>query len=184
MMNNNKINRAMFLDRDGTIIEDRGIISISEDIEIFPFAIQALKMLQEKYLLFIVTNQSAIGLGKVSKEAVTRINMNVMSQLESHGITIQQLYCCSHKKDDNCDCIKPNPYFIREAARTYKVDISQSFSVGDHPHDVEFGKAAGGNGIYVLTGHGKRHIDAIAPDTPCFENLLDAACWILKKPLS
>jgi D-glycero-D-manno-heptose 1,7-bisphosphate phosphatase len=182
-MNSCKINRAIFLDRDGTIIEDRGVISLSDDVEIFPFAIQALRMLQEKYLLFIVTNQSAVGLGKVSKEAVARVNMHVASLFESHGITIQQVYCCAHAKDDNCNCIKPNPYFIREAVREYKVDVSQSYSVGDHPHDVEFGKAAGGNGLYVLTGHGKKHLGAVAPDTLCFENILDAACWILKKPL-
>lgn len=140
-------------------------------------------MLQNEYLLFIVTNQSGVGLGKISKEAVTKINSHILSCLQSQGITIQQLYCCSHRRDDNCECIKPKPFFIREAQRDYDIDISGSFTIGDHPHDADFGNSAGGTGIYVLTGHGKKHFNELAPHTLCFENLYDAACWILKKPL-
>jgi D-glycero-D-manno-heptose 1,7-bisphosphate phosphatase len=171
---------AIFLDRDGTIIEDRGHIGTIEDVEMFPFTMKALKMLQEKYLLFIVTNQSGVGLGKVSKEAVARINLHVMARLQAAGVTIQQIYCCNHKRDDNCECIKPKPYFIREAEREYGLDISSSFSIGDHPHDVVFGKSAGGTGIYLLTGHGRKHLPDVDEATLCFENLLDAAWWIMK----
>jgi D-glycero-D-manno-heptose 1,7-bisphosphate phosphatase len=174
----NNIKRAIFLDRDGTIIEDKGHIGQVEDVAIIPGAIQALSMLQEKYLLFIVTNQSGVGLGRISKEAADRVNMFVLSELQHRGITIQQVYCCSHKRDDNCECIKPNPYFIHMAERDYGIDISQSYSIGDHPHDVAFCKLAGGNGIYVLTGHGWKHLADLEPSTLCFDNLLEAAYWI------
>lgn len=175
--------RAIFLDRDGTIIEDRGHIGSVKDVEFFPFAFEALKMLQKEYLLFIVTNQSGVGLGMVSMEAAAKVNSYVMEQLSHRGITVQELYCCFHKKDDNCDCMKPKPYFIHEARRAHAFDVSQSYSIGDHPHDVSFGKNAGGNGIYLLTGHGTKHFNNIEPGTVCFENLYDAACGILKKPI-
>jgi histidinol-phosphate phosphatase family protein len=176
-----RIRPAIFLDRDGTIIEDRGHLGKLESVELFPFAVPALRMLQKHYLLFIVTNQSGVALGRVSMEEVTRVNQHVMAQLQSQGVRIQQLYCCSHKKDDKCECIKPNPYFIHQAHRTYGIDITRSYTIGDHPHDVAFGQNAGANGIYVLTGHGRKHFEQLEPATRCFENLLEAATWILAK---
>lgn len=179
-MKGKRLKPAVFLDRDGTIIEDRGNLAHSSEIEIYPFSFSALKMLQKNYLLFIVTNQSGVGLGKVSMEEVSRVNEYLLSVLRENGIMIQRLYCCSHKRDDQCRCIKPNPYFIHEAMKEYNLDISKSFSIGDHPHDVTFGKFAGGTGLYVLTGHGRKHLNEIENGTLCFENLYDAANWIDK----
>ncbi len=179
-MNEKILRPAIFLDRDGTIIEDRGNLAHSSEIEIYPFSFDALKMLQKQYLLFIVTNQSAVGLGKVSMEEVSRVNEYLLSILRDNGIMIQKLYCCSHKRADLCRCIKPNPYFIHEAEKKYNLDIARSFSIGDHPHDVTFGKSAGGTGLYVLTGHGRKHLNEIEEGTLCFENLYDAANWIMK----
>ena len=182
-MNTGTAKPAIFLDRDGTIIEDRGHLSGCDEVNFFPFTVEALTLLQEHFLLFIVTNQSGISLGRVSREEVDRVNDHVLKHLKNHGIAIQQLYCCSHKRDDHCECIKPKPYFINEAMRAYNLDIAQSFSIGDHPHDVDFCKNAGGNGLYVLTGHGTKHFATVGSDTQCFENLLDAARWVLKKPV-
>ncbi len=169
---------ALFLDRDGTIIEDRGHIDRIEQVEFYPFAVDALKMLHEKYLLFIVTNQSGISLGEISGEGAAVVNDHVSSVLRSHGITIQQTYCCVHTRDENCPCIKPKPYFIHKADRDYGIDIAASYTIGDHPHDVEFGYAAGAMGLYVLTGHGHKHAGELPPDKHMFDDILQAAVFI------
>jgi histidinol-phosphate phosphatase family protein len=107
--------RAIFLDRDGTIIEDKGHIASQEDIELYPYAIRALLALQEKYLLFIVTNQSGVSLGRITLAEAIYVNEYLMEVLAKSGVTIREFYCCSHKRDDHCDCIKPKPYFINKA---------------------------------------------------------------------
>ncbi|MBD3391295.1 MAG: HAD-IIIA family hydrolase [Chitinivibrionales bacterium] len=170
---------AVFLDRDGTIIEDRGHLGHIGQIELFPFAVEALRMLQEKYLLFIVTNQSGVSLGTITRDAAERVNTHVVRMLLSHGITIQQVYCCFHARHDQCDCIKPRPYFIEKAAGQFSIDIPRSYSIGDHPHDVEFGRAAGATGLYVFTGHGQKHKRELAHGALCFDDLLSAAQWIM-----
>ncbi|MBD3322017.1 MAG: HAD-IIIA family hydrolase [Chitinivibrionales bacterium] len=178
--NTPSLSRAVFLDRDGTIIEDRGHIRSVGDIELYPFAVKALKLLQEKYLLFIVTNQSGIGLGKVRLDDAIKVNDHLVSVLEMAGICIHDVYMCSHTRDDNCECIKPKPYFIQKAQNDYNLDITNSFTIGDHPHDVEFGTRSGATGLYVLTGHGKKHRAGISDHDVFFENLLEAAHWIIE----
>jgi len=181
-MNFNKKYRAVFLDRDGTIIEDRGHISCTEEVVFYPFSFEALKLLQEKFLLFIVTNQSGISLGKVTREEVDTVNRHIVSALKAHAIAIQQVYCCSHTRSDNCECIKPKPCFINKAVEDYRIDITRSYTIGDHPCDVEFGNNAGATGVFVLTGHGSKHAHELPEPVPCFENLEAAARWILTKP--
>jgi D-glycero-D-manno-heptose 1,7-bisphosphate phosphatase len=170
---------AIFLDRDGTIIEDRGHLSSFDEVVIFPFTFDALRLLQKNFLLFIVTNQSGVALNKVTMAEVARINNLVMESLKSNGIAIQELYCCSHKRDDNCDCIKPKPHFLRLAEKKYGIDLSKSFTIGDHPHDVAFGLNVGATGLYVLTGHGEKHRNDCPESTKSFSNLMDAARWIV-----
>jgi D-glycero-D-manno-heptose 1,7-bisphosphate phosphatase len=172
---------AIFLDRDGTIIEDRGHISTSDDAVFFPFTFDALRLLQQHYLLFIVTNQSGVSLGKISFEEATRINNQVIAKLKSEGIIILELYCCSHKRDDNCECIKPKPYFLRLAEKKYGINLISSFTIGDHPHDVAFGRNVGAKGLYVLTGHGEKHRNDCPESTQSFGNLMDAAQWIVRE---
>ncbi len=177
-MKTNTHRPAIFLDRDGTIIEDKGNLSNINDVDIFPFSIEALKILQTKYQLFIVTNQSAVGLGRITLSQAQEINRHVVDTLLSHGVTIQEVYCCAHTRNDNCDCIKPKPYFIKKAQEKYSLDIPNSFSIGDHPHDVQFAQNAGGRGLYVLTGHGQKHFNDLDPQSLTFNNLLEAAQWI------
>jgi histidinol-phosphate phosphatase family protein len=174
---------AVFLDRDGTIIEDRGYIADNKDILFFPYTFEALQLLQKQYVLFIVTNQSGVGMGFINRETADKTNEYVMYRLKEEDITIARLYCCTHKREDNCRCIKPNPFFLFEAERDFKIDLKRSFVIGDHPHDVEFARSAGLKGLYVLTGHGEKHLNKVPPETDCFFNVLDAACCIVKKPL-
>lgn len=173
--------KAIFLDRDGVLIEDNGYIDNIEDVEVFSFTIEALKKLKDNYELFIVTNQSGIGRGLITEEGVQRVNDYIIDELKKYDINIKQLYCCPHINEDKCNCKKPNPYFIYEAEKKYNIDIKNSFVIGDHSSDVEFAVNAGATGIYVLTGHGKKHLDDLKHRNLIFDSLKEATEWIINK---
>jgi L-threonylcarbamoyladenylate synthase len=170
---------GVFLDRDGTLIEDRGHLRDPGDVVFFPETVAALQRLQAHARLFIVTNQSGIGKGLVSADEANRVNRYVAEQLRLQGVHIEQVYCCPHRREDNCSCMKPNPRFIEQAARDYHLDISRSFAVGDHPHDVRFAENAGASGIYVLTGHGKHHRHELPAETRPLPGIREAVDWII-----
>jgi len=172
--------KAIFLDRDGTVIEDRGHLGNPDDAVFYHFTFKALKMLQKDFMLFIVSNQSGIAKKLITKEEVEKVNRRVLDILEEHGIKITEAYYCPHNREDNCECIKPKPYFLEKAVGKYGIDLSKSFVIGDHPHDVEFAENAGAHGIYVLTGHGEKHTGELKPQWPVAKNLLEAAELILK----
>lgn len=172
---------AVFLDRDGTLIEDRGDLSQPSQVVFLERTVEALRRLQSVFSLFIVTNQSGVGKGNITVADVARVNAYVVSCLADAGIQIMETYVCPHRREDACQCAKPNPYFLNVAARDYGIDLVRSFVVGDHPHDVTFGRNAGAGSVYVLTGHGLHHCDALSPDTVIAEDLLDAATVILKQ---
>jgi len=167
--------KAVFLDRDGTIIEDRGHLSNPDDVIFYPYTLKALKILQKDFLLFIVSNQSGIAKKLITKEDVDKVNARVIDILRKNGIEITQIYYCPHNREDNCECIKPKPYFLRKAVEKYGIDLSKSYVIGDHPHDVEFAENAGAKGIYVLTGHGAKHTNELKPGWIVAKNLLEAS---------
>lgn len=148
---------AVFLDRDGTLIEDRGWLRDPRDVVFYPQTIPALRMLVDEFALFIVTHQRGVADGLLSLEEVVRVNAHVVATLAAAGIPILDVYCCPHRRDHHCACVKPNPYFLHKAARDHNLDLARSFVVGDHPHDVELAINAGATGVYVLTGHGAKH---------------------------
>lgn len=167
--------RAVFLDRDGTLVEDRGHLSDPSQAVFFPDTVPALRLLQERFALFIVTHQQGISEGILDAAEVDRVNQGVEEHLARHGVRILKTYCCSHTRAEGCECIKPKVHFLRQAEREFTIDLAGSFSVGDHPHDAELARNAGGTGIYVLTGHGERHRREIAPDVPVAAGIREAA---------
>lgn len=162
-MNNNK-KGAVFLDRDGTIIEDRGHLRDPSDVIFFPETFAALKKLQECFLLFIVTNQVGVAKGILTLDDVNRINRCVVDALAEKEIVVTDVYTCPHSRSENCPCIKPKPFFLNKAAIRYGVDLRASFTIGDHPHDIQLAQNAGAQGIYVLSGHGEKHRAEISQD--------------------
>jgi D-glycero-D-manno-heptose 1,7-bisphosphate phosphatase len=152
---------AIFLDRDGTIIKDKGYIKNINQIELYPFTIKSLKKLQKEFLLFIVTNQSGISKGLMSQQEVDAMHSHLKKLFRKNGVSIQKIYSCPHDKNDGCKCRKPKKYFIDQAVKKYNLDISSSFVIGDHPSDIELAINVGAHGIFVLTGHGKSHKDEI-----------------------
>ena len=171
--------KAVFLDRDGTIIQDAGYIDSPGEVEFFSDTFDVLRKLQNSFELFIVTNQSGIAKGLISESGADKVNRFIDSRLRDNGIIIREWYVCPHDNADNCPCKKPKPYFLHKAEKDYNIDLSSSWVIGDHPHDIEFAKNGGASGLYVLTGHGAGHLDELPSDIPVFHNLTGAAGRIL-----
>jgi len=172
---------AVFLDRDGTLIEDRGHLCDPSEVVFYPQAFGALRSLQERFLLFIVTNQRGVAEGLLTRQDVDRVNAHVLARFAQEGVTITDVYCCPHTREEGCQCIKPKPYFIQEAVRQYGVRPEESFAVGDHPHDADFAQNVGGTGIFVLTGHGEKHQHELSDDTIVAADIEEAATCILAR---
>ncbi len=170
---------AVFLDRDGTIIEDRGDLARPSQVAFFADTFPALKRLNRFFDLFIVTNQSGVSTGAMTMEDVKCVNAHVVSELALFDIRIRETYVCPHKPNDGCSCVKPKPYFLRKAETDHGIDLKRSFAIGDHPHDVAFAENAGAKGIYVLSGHGEKHQEELSGDVVVVGGIREAADRIL-----
>ncbi|NHJ19906.1 MAG: HAD family hydrolase [Candidatus Lokiarchaeota archaeon] len=178
-------NKAIILDRDGVLIEDRNYSYKIEDLELLPGVIEGLKELQNDFILFIVTNQSGIGRGYYTVEDFFNYNNHLVSILNENNIKIENTFYCPHVKEDYCDCRKPKPKFLNEIAVKWDVDLTSSWMIGDHPSDIQFGINGGCKTVYMVTGHGEKHLsdlksNGIEANLVC-ANFLDAAIKILKK---
>ncbi len=173
-MRSNK-NAAIFLDRDGTIIEDAGYLKDPSEMVFFPETFKALRKLQDYFLLFVVTNQAGIAKGMISLDDTNRVNTDMVTKLVEAGVAITNVYVCPHSWSEECACIKPKPYFIKKAAKDYHIGLQRSFVVGDHPHDIQLANNVGARGIYVLTGHGQKHLPELPANTEIAAGIKEAA---------
>jgi D-glycero-D-manno-heptose 1,7-bisphosphate phosphatase len=147
----NALSAAVFVDRDGTIIEDRDYCSDPNDVKIFPGAPEALRRLKSNgFKLIIITNQSGIGRGLFTLEQYRAVEAEVLRQL-GDGL-IDASYFCPDAPDQHCNCRKPATGMIFAAAREHQLDLSRSFLIGDKETDVECGHNAGVRAIRVKTG--------------------------------
>ncbi len=178
------MNKAVFLDRDGTLIKDNGFLKDCSKVDFYASTVPALKLLQEHFALFIVTNQCGIADGITSQAEVDQVNTHVIDHLTANGIRIVDCYVCPHAIGEGCECRKPEPFFAESAAAEYDLDLSGSYMIGDHLSDVKFAEAFGGQGMYVLTGHGLHHYRSLPGSVNVCKNILSAAhkiCQILHK---
>ena len=176
--------KAIILDRDGVLIEDKNYSYKIEDLEVLPGVIEGLKRIQENFIFFIVTNQSGIGKGYYTLEDFHKYNNHLISILDDNSIKIEKTFYCPHIKEDKCDCRKPNPKFINEIANQWDVDLEYSWMIGDHPSDISFGINGGCKTVYMVTGHGEKHkrdleIKKIIP-TLVHSNFLEATKEIMR----
>ena len=169
---------AVFLDRDGTLVKTAAICGTRAKWRSSRRR-AALCRLQERFSLFIVTNQSGVGKSELTLDEAGRVNDYVVQWLREREVEIAGVYCCPHRRDENCACIKPKPFFLEHAAREHGLDLCRSFVIGDHPHDVEFARSVGATGIYVLTGHGLKHQAELRGNENVAANIAAAADWIL-----
>lgn len=156
---------AIFLDRDGTIIKDKGHIGSINQVEFYHFTFESLRQLQKNYLLFIITNQPGISQGILKKEEVENIHNFIEIILKEEKIKIQKIYYCPHQKNEDCRCRKPKTYFIKKAKKEFSIDLINSYVIGDHLSDVELAINSKAKGIYLLTGHGRKHLKDIPQST-------------------
>jgi D-glycero-D-manno-heptose 1,7-bisphosphate phosphatase len=148
---------AIFLDRDGVIIENvPTYVRTWDEVFFFPQALAALAVLRESpYRIVIVTNQSAVGRGLISLEMADEINQRVIAEIEKNNGRIDAVLTCPHSPEDQCACRKPQPGLLHQAAKQLSIDLSRSFMIGDSLSDVAAGQAAGvRKSILVLTGRG------------------------------
>lgn len=146
--------RAVFLDKDGTLIIDVPYNTDPAKIELAPFAAEALKTLQDHgYILIVVSNQSGIARGYFTEAALIPVITTINRLLCPAGVTLHDFYYCPHHENDACDCRKPQPGMLLRAAREHDIDLSRSWMIGDILNDVEAGKKAGCQTMLINNGN-------------------------------
>src|SRR3954470_17934347 len=155
--------RAVFLDRDGTIVEEAGYLDRLERLVFFPFSVDAVRLLNRGgFAVVVITNQAGIARGIVRESFVEDAHRHITETLAAGGAHVDGFYSCPHPPDcvvekyrTECDCRKPAPGLLRRAAHDMQIDLPASFVVGDRWHDVAAGQAVGAKGVLVRTGLGR-----------------------------
>ncbi|MFO7898027.1 MAG: HAD family hydrolase [Planctomycetota bacterium] len=151
--------RAVFLDRDGTIIPETGARTADPDVEPLPGAIEAARRLRRAgFLLVVVTNQSGVARGYYTEAELAVMHERLLAKFERAGAPIDDLYYCPHHPDEaavaeykrDCDCRKPKPGLLLRAADEHDIALDASYSVGDSPRDVDAARAAGCRGAVLI----------------------------------
>lgn len=156
--------RAVFLDRDGTIIRQVELPHKPSQIKLLPGAAHALKQLHDAgYLLIVISNQPVVARGILTPAGVVKLNNVMVKRLAARGAAIDAFYFCPHNPKADlkkyrkvCACRKPAPGMVLKAAKRFKMDLKKSFLVGDTTQDMLTGKNARVRTILVRTGHGGR----------------------------
>jgi D-glycero-D-manno-heptose 1,7-bisphosphate phosphatase len=183
---------AVFLDRDGTLIEERGYLDKLEDITLFAEAPAALRQLRDAgYALVLVTNQAGVARGFFDETFVQEAHRHLAGMLASQGVVLDGYYYCPHHPEGVvsgyarvCRCRKPAPGMVEQAARELALDVDRSYVVGDKWLDVELAANAGAQGILVRTGYGAgiedKPPDLVRP-AAIVDTIVDAAREILQR---
>jgi D-glycero-D-manno-heptose 1,7-bisphosphate phosphatase len=184
------VSAAVFLDRDGTLIEEVGYLDRPEKVSLYPYTVDAVRALNRAGLVtVVVTNQSGVARGLFTEAIVDDVHRHIASLLAAGGARIDAYYYCPHHPAGDvleyavtCDCRKPGRGLVDRAVRELGVDPLRSFVVGDRWVDVGLARRSGGRGILVRTGYGaleEQHpLDGLIPDAVA-DNLIEAASWIL-----
>ena len=181
-------NRAVFLDRDGTINIEKGYLYRIEDFSFVPGAPQAIKLLKDAgFLVIVVTNQSGIARGYYTVRDVSLLHDHINEQLACLGTAIDAFFFCPHhpqgtieKYAEVCDCRKPLPGLLFTAAEKFSIDLGRSYIIGDKAADVKAGLQAGCRALLVRTGYGAEESVLVPAGVPCYADLLDAAEAIIE----
>ena len=155
--------RAVFIDRDGTISEEVGYVNHVSRYRVFPFAAEAVRALHAAgWLAVLVTNQAGVARGYFAEEVIEQVHGVLAAELEKGGARLDAVYYCPHHPSVgeppyrlDCDCRKPRPGLIHEAARRFRLDLAGCWMVGDRYSDVVLARNAGVRSAFVLTGYGR-----------------------------
>lgn len=184
--------KAVFLDRDGTIVEERGHIGRIDQVQFIRGAFTALRQLRKLgFKLVVISNQSGVARGIITLPQVERVNQYISSKLKKKNLFFDGLYYCPHhpkagngKFRKKCTCRKPSAGLVRLAQKKHNLSTRGNYVIGDKLTDVELAKNIGAKGVLVLTGFGREQLnraddDSSKPDYIA-KNILDAARWIIK----
>lgn len=182
---------AVFLDRDGTLIEERGYLDRLDLLELFPWTSDAIRLLNRAgFLTVVVTNQAAIGRGIIDEPFLNVVHAEMDRRMALGRAKIDRYYFCPHYPESaieryrqECRCRKPGPGMIEQACREMGLDADRSVMVGDRWIDVASGQAAGVRSVMVRTGHGghdaENQVEGVRADA-ILNNLMEAVGWILR----
>ncbi len=166
--------RAVFLDRDGTIIRHVEFLTEPRQVRLLPGASKAIRLLNDRgFLVIVVTNQPTIARGMTTFEGVDAVHRVIERRLARDGARIDAFYVCPHHPDvgnapyrRKCRCRKPNPGMLLAAMRRFRVRVDRSYMVGDSKIDVVAGRRAGVRTVLVATGPGHPRLDPLYPEKP------------------
>jgi histidinol-phosphate phosphatase family protein len=182
---------AAFLDRDGSLVVERGYLADPDHIELLPGVPEALHDLRAAgYLLVVVSNQSGVGRELYSLASVHAAMARLREALRRHGVELDAIYFCPHRPEDGCACRKPGTALLERAADDLELSLARSIMIGDKLLDAETGRRAGGRGLLVRTGYGREEEQRIAAVTPeqrpdaVVEDLRAAAEWARHHPVT
>jgi len=186
-------NIAVFLDRDGTINEEVGYMDSLDKLKIIPAAYEAIRLINKSCLkAIVVTNQAGIAREFFTEQFVRQTHEIMQADLLQCNAHIDKFYFCPHHPTEgtgiylqNCNCRKPLPGMLLQAAHDLNINLKNSYMIGDTYRDMEAAKKAGVKGILVKTGYGRealRDIDSDGVDKPDFvaDDILEAVKWIIK----
>jgi D,D-heptose 1,7-bisphosphate phosphatase len=180
--------KAVFLDRDGTLVVERGYITVPDAIELIPGAADAvIRLRQAGWKVFIATNQGCVAKGMITEEELGEIHFRLVSMLGAEGAEVDGIYCCPHHPEGTvpdfaieCDCRKPRPGLLERAAAEHDLDLADCVMIGDTMRDLEAARQAGARGVLVLTGHGQDTASKEHGATHVAPDLASAVSWLLK----
>ena len=175
-------NRAVFIDRDGTINVNYGYISDPDDFKMYPGVAKGIKLLNEKgFKIIVITNQSGIARGYFSKGVLENIHEKMKKELSKEDAGVDAIYYCSHHPDEKCNCRKPNPGLLEKAIKDFDIDVKNSFIIGDRMLDVEAGHKIGCKTVLVPEDKElvkkEREESNVKPDFIC-NDFYTGAKWI------
>jgi D-glycero-D-manno-heptose 1,7-bisphosphate phosphatase len=182
---------AVFLDRDGTINEEREYLHRIEDFAFISGVPESIRRLKDTgFLVIVVTNQSGVARGYYDEEVVVALHDHIQQLLAEYGTRIDAFYHCPHHPTEgagdyriDCDCRKGSPGMLLQAASEHDIDLARSFMIGDKLADIEAGNAAGCTPILVRTGYGMKDEPKILtrfPETRVFRDMAEVADCILR----
>ncbi len=173
--------KAIFLDRDGTIIVDKNYLCDPLEVELEEGAAEAMVLLLAAgFQLIGITNQSGVGRGFFTMRDVDACNHRVDQLLSEYEVSLSGWFVCPHAPGDACSCRKPLPGLIEQALSIHKVDLAASYVIGDKDSDVLLGESQGMRGVLLLSGAGREHEDwAKSSGKAVASNLLEAAHRII-----
>jgi D-glycero-D-manno-heptose 1,7-bisphosphate phosphatase len=156
-------NPALFLDRDGVLINYIPYLSHPDQVKLPHGGGEALRKWQDQgFLLIIISNQSGISRGYFSVEDVQLIHNKIQLEYAKFGVDFTEFFVCPHQPSEGCVCRKPSPFMILQAAKKYDIDLQKSFFIGDANSDLECATRAGCNPILLLTGRGEETLQKIS----------------------